>query len=258
MARYFDLVIFDVGWTLLNFEGSWSEISAGSGQELVEVLREKNYSLDGSFLSDYRERLGFYYKKSLDNLVEYPHEYILQTVLYDYGYSQVPQTHLREALDAWFRVGQAHWHREDDAFPALQELLKEGYRLGMISNAGDGPDVQTLVDNAELRPYFEQLIISAEVGIRKPSARIFQMALDFFQVTAQRAIMVGDTLAADILGARNAGLASIWITRRADTPENRFYQDSIIPDACAAALSEIPGLLQNWEDPAYRQVKRLG
>jgi FMN phosphatase YigB (HAD superfamily) len=54
--------------------------------------------------------------------------------------------------------------------------------------------------------------------------------------------MVGDTLGADILGARNSGIFSIWIRRRANTPGNRAHVDNILPDAQIDTLSELPGL----------------
>ena len=57
--------------------------------------------------------------------------------------------------------------------------------------------------------------------------------------------MVGDSLGADILGARNAGLYSIWVTRRADTAANRAHKDTIQPDAVISTLSELPPLLNS-------------
>jgi FMN phosphatase YigB (HAD superfamily) len=47
-------------------------------------------------------------------------------------------------------------------------------------------------------------------------------------------------LGADILGAKNAGLRSIWVIRRADTPGNRAHADTIQPDAVARTLSDVP------------------
>jgi FMN phosphatase YigB (HAD superfamily) len=57
--------------------------------------------------------------------------------------------------------------------------------------------------------------------------------------------MVGDTLGADILGAHNAGLLAIWITRRAETPANQAHQDTIQPDVTIDTLSELPDVLEN-------------
>lgn len=70
------------------------------------------------------------------------------------------------------------------------------------------------------------------------------MALAHWGTLPAHAAMVGDTLGADILGAKNAGIFSIWITRRADNPANQAHLDTIQPDAQIAALDELPGLLQ--------------
>jgi putative hydrolase of the HAD superfamily len=138
-----------------------------------------------------------------------------------------------------YRVSQARYHLEEDAVSTLTELTQRGFRLGLISNAGDNEDVQTLIDQHGLRSYFEVILVSAEVGIRKPHPRIFQLALDWFGCPAKAAIMVGDTLGADILGAHNAGMPGVWVTRRADTLDNRDHLDSIRPDLSIKCLGEI-------------------
>ncbi len=56
--------------------------------------------------------------------------------------------------------------------------------------------------------------------------------------------MVGDTLTADILGAQNAGLRAVWITTRADHPENLRVRERVTPDAMISTLSELPSVLQ--------------
>jgi FMN phosphatase YigB (HAD superfamily) len=88
-------------------------------------------------------------------------------------------------------------------------------------------------------------VSSARVGIRKPNPRIFNLALEALGIPPEKAAMVGDTLGADILGARNAGLMGIWITRRADSAANRAHAETIRPDAIIATLQELPGLLDN-------------
>jgi len=105
--------------------------------------------------------------------------------------------------------------------------------------------VQTLVDQADLRSYFDVILTSAALGIRKPNPLIFQTALRQWGYSPSQAAMVGDSLGADILGAKNAGLYSIWITRRADTAANRAHEDTIQPDAVISRLSELPALLDS-------------
>jgi HAD superfamily hydrolase (TIGR01662 family) len=146
-----------------------------------------------------------------------------------------------------YTVSQAHWLPETDAHATLQTLREQGYRLGLISNAGDDADVQTLVDKAGLRSYFDTILTSAAMGIRKPNPRIFLAALEHWGYRPSQAAMVGDSLGADILGARNAGLFSVWITRRAETAANHAHGDTIQPDAMISTLSELPEFLRTLE-----------
>jgi FMN phosphatase YigB (HAD superfamily) len=122
-------------------------------------------------------------------------------------------------------------------------LRQQDYRLALISNASDDADVQTLVDKAGIRPFFEMILTSAAAGIRKPNPQIFQIVLEKLGVAADRAAMIGDTLGADILGAQNAGLFSIWITRRADAAGNRAHTGLVHPDVVIDTLAELPLLL---------------
>lgn len=245
--RPFDLVIFDLGSTLLYFDAHWPEVFATQHRVLAEDLIAKGYNLDlDSFTASFGARLNAYYRERETEFLEQTIEYILRGILAELDYPDAPSAHLRPALDRMYAVSQAHWKLEADAIQMLETLRAQGYRLGMISNANDADDVQRLIDLHNLRSYFEAIFVSAAVVYRKPHPQIFQMALQKFNVPPQRAVMVGDTLGADILGARNAGMASVWITRRADSPGNRDSLDTIQPDAVIETLAELPGLLENW------------
>lgn len=164
-------------------------------------------------------------------------------MLAGFGHKDVTLEMLAPALERLYAVSQAHWKPEADAETTLKALHGDGYRLAVISNAGDDADVQTLVNNAGLRPYLDFVLSSAACGIRKPNPRIFEIALERWGLSLDDVVMVGDTLGADILGARNAGLSSVWLTRRSDTPANRDHADTIKPDATIETLAELPTLL---------------
>jgi FMN phosphatase YigB (HAD superfamily) len=85
------------------------------------------------------------------------------------GYTDLEDKTLRQALHTMYAVSQAHWVAEEDALPTLEKLRREGYRLGIISNAADDEDVQALVDQANLRSYFDLILTSAAAGIRSPT-----------------------------------------------------------------------------------------
>ncbi len=247
MQHRFDIVIFDLGHTLLRFDTDWREVRNESTAALLKVLQADGYQLNPEqFAEDLHERFDYYFHSKEQEWREYTTEYILTGLLYDYGYEDVPIEELRPAIDAMYAVSQQHWLLEEDTIPMLETLREQGYRIGLISNAADDKDVQTLVDVRGLREFFDVVIVSAGVGIRKPSAEIFRMALEHWGANPDQAVMIGDTLNADVLGAQNVGMSSVWITRRGMRPDNLEIQDVVKPDASIGTLSELPGLLSSW------------
>jgi HAD-superfamily hydrolase, subfamily IIIA len=246
-TRPFQAVLFDLGSTLIYFDAKWPDIMPTANRQMVDTLLDLGYRLDAArFCADFEHSMQNYYTERDTEFIEYTTDYILHNLLEENGYHDPPPEHTRLALDSLYKITQAYWKVEADARSTIEELQTCGYRLGLISNAGDAKDAQTLFDKTRLRSFFELVIISADVGVRKPAPRIFELALKQMALQPQQAIMVGDTLGADILGARNAGLSSVWITRRADSPDNRAHEDTILPDAAIANLSELPALLKNW------------
>jgi putative hydrolase of the HAD superfamily len=246
---HIESVIFDLGSTLIYFEGEWQEVILQGNQSLLAHLKEAGIELDGDrFLTQFKARLDEYYVQREAEFIEYTTRYILRTLLGEWEYPDVPEAVLESALESMYAIAEAHWKVEDDAIPTLEYLRAQGYRLGLISNAGDDANVQRLIDQAGLRPYFDAILSSAQSGVRKPNPRIFELALNHLETTSSRAVMVGDTLGADILGARNAGVRAIWITRRAGTPANRSHLDTIQPDATISTLSELPRVLEKFKE----------
>ena len=238
-------VLFDLGGTLIYFDGNWVEVAEAANRELLQHLQEQGLQLDAQrFLDEFRARLEEYYRQREMEFIEYTTAHILRTLLADLGYPGVTPEMMAPALKQLYAVSQAHWKVEEDTLPTLDALQRAGYRMAVVSNASDDADVQRLVDNAGIRGYLDLVLSSAACGTRKPNPRIFQLALEHWKLTPSEAVMVGDTLGADILGARNAGIYSIWITRRANKPANRDHAGTIQPDTQIQTLAELPGRLQ--------------
>jgi HAD superfamily hydrolase (TIGR01662 family) len=248
--RRFDAVLLDLGDTLLYFDGDWPSVFAQARQAMLDSLQSSGVYVGNEFLDDFYARMEAYYLERDSEFIEHTTHYILRTTLADRGYVNLPDSILRRAITGFHKVTQAHWHPEMDAIPALQSLRQMGYRLAAISNAADDANTQALVDKLGARPYLEFVLSSAEHGTRKPNPKIFRSALERLGITADRAVMVGDTLGADILGAQNCGIYAIWITRRGDTPANRAHIDTIIPDAKISSLSELSTLMDRLESQA--------
>ena len=96
--------------------------------------------------------------------------------------------------------------------PGTMELLnylKPKYHLHLITNGFQ--EVQdTKLNLSGLKPYFETLTVSEEVGVKKPNPEIFHYALRKANATPEESIVIGDEMAVDIDGARAAGIDQIF------------------------------------------------
>lgn len=239
-------VIFDLGSTLLEYRGEWREVFKQHTLELVAYLQAHGLDLPPEIGPRYEALVDQFYSRGQQDWVEYTAEYTLQVVLTEFGFPDQPAGLITSALSSSFAHGETLWHPFDDVYATLDTLKERGYRLGLVSNARDAANVERLVDNAELRPWFDPIVISANVGVRKPHPRIFKIVLEAWQLPPDEVIMVGDMLGADVLGAHNAGLRGIWATMQAERGANEAHSDTIVPDAEIKALSELPGLLATW------------
>ncbi len=243
----FKVVLFDLGATLIYFDGDWENALKEGIRAMQQRLEALGYPLDETFPAHYRETAREYYRWRDDNLTETPAPAVFQKIMSAYCCDAIPTAHVNEALSVLYGATQAKWKVEPDALDTLSKLRDIGCRIGLISNAGYDEDVQVLIDQSGLRPYLEFIITSASAGVRKPHPDIFQAALEHFQIAPAQAVMVGDFLQADVLGANRLGMGSVWITRRADLKTAQVYQEKIHPDRTIGALSELPALLANWE-----------
>jgi HAD superfamily hydrolase (TIGR01662 family) len=245
--RPFDVIFFDLGNTLIYSDAVGVDLLAQGSREMFALLERLGYRLEVEMAAQrFLAYLESCYAEREQTMIETPTIELLRRFLAEHGQIHPATAHLEQALEAFYAPSEAHWQPEMDAHLTLQTLRSSGYRLGLISNAGDDSDVQRLIDKAGLRFYFEHMVVSARVGWRKPSPYIFNYALSLFGVAAERAAMVGDMLYHDILGARQAGLTAFWITRRAQTPENVRWWGIAQPHATLAQLSDLPPLLATW------------
>ena len=102
---------------------------------------------------------------------------------------------------------------DNDAKSALEKLHGK-YKLGLVSNFAIPECVEKLLEKHGLDKFFDVVVVSGAVNKRKPSPEIFQKALKELGVSAENAVFVGDTVDADVVGAKAAGMKSIFIERR--------------------------------------------
>jgi putative hydrolase of the HAD superfamily len=106
-----------------------------------------------------------------------------------------------------------------DVFETLQWLKERGYRMGSVTNrALGGEPFRDELRHHGVLDFFEALSISCEVGYLKPHPRIFEHALDARGVRPEETVMVGDSLRADVGGAKALGMGAV-LKRSSRSPE---------------------------------------
>ena len=113
-----------------------------------------------------------------------------------------------KVANAW----QAHISLDPETHHVLH-TLHHSKKLALVSNFDHPPHVHSVLNTLGLTPHFDSVVISAEVGIKKPDPRIFDSALEQTRMKPEEVIYVGDT-EDDIIAARAAGLVPILIQRK--------------------------------------------
>lgn len=118
---------------------------------------------------------------------------------------------------------------------------RQRYRVGVVSNAF--PDVQYhKLEAIGLRHAFECVLLSEEVGIRKPEKGIFLRACQLLQLEPQCVLYVGDSFQHDVVGAHRAGMLTCWFNPRADRPPEL----DITPELEIGSLEELIPALESY------------
>ena len=115
------------------------------------------------------------------------------------------------------------------------ESLGSRYRLALVSNFDHGPTAHEILSKHGLREFFDEIVISDDVGRRKPHPEIFEIALNALCVDRDEAIYIGDSLGDDVVGATNTGLQVVW---RAE-PDEVLPEGHPQPSARVTSIAEL-------------------
>lgn len=126
----------------------------------------------------------------------------------------------------------------EKARPVL-EALKSRFPMVLVSNFYG--NVESVLRDFDLLKYFDSIVESAVVGVRKPDPAIFGLGVDALGLKAEDVLVVGDSLTKDIMPARSLGCKTAWLKGKGWTPEEDARQD-------ASQISSLSDLLQLLDD----------
>jgi len=148
---------------------------------------------------------------------------------------------VNNTINAWIKYVPL----DPDAIPILEEL-KRSKSLALITNFDHPPYVYSLLSDMKLRNLFESIIISSEVGVKKPDPTIFSSPLKQAKLNPNEVCYVGDTKE-DMEAAINAKMYPIFIQRNPSS-ENELIDDYYI--------NELP-IIKNHTEIDFKSVRKI-
>ncbi|NLF87914.1 HAD family hydrolase [Candidatus Bathyarchaeota archaeon] len=154
------------------------------------------------------------------------------------GYSYDVSSPIVTAATCEFCEEFSKYVKIDDDAEATLKALKANYRLGMISNFAIPECVLKLLKTGGVDRFFDVIVVSGAVNRRKPHEEIFKSTLKLMNLKADETVFVGDTIDADIEGAKAIGMSAIYIERRSQKASQKY-----LPDRTIKRLSQLPAAL---------------
>jgi putative hydrolase of the HAD superfamily len=129
------------------------------------------------------------------------------------------------------------------AYPAVLQRVAQRHRLALFSNFDYAPALRRLLGQHGLDRLFDPIVISAEIGFRKPGRKAFELALAPIPHPRETVLFVGDSLVDDVAGAAGAGLTVAWINAAGAAPASGAATGPR-PDFVIRDLTQLEALLE--------------
>jgi HAD superfamily hydrolase (TIGR01662 family) len=139
---------------------------------------------------------------------------------------------------------------QPDTQQVVKELIRRGYRLGILSNTITEREIPLWLEADGLRKYFTTVILSSVCGYRKPGPEIYLEAARQAGVEPAQAAYVGDNPSRDVVGGRRAGFGMILIMLDPAKLEEKDLSGENKPDAVIHTLSHLLDIFPDRATPA--------
>lgn len=121
--------------------------------------------------------------------------------------------------------------------PVVKKLA-ERYKLVLVSNFYG--NIQTILKDFGLSDYFDDIVESSVVGVRKPDPAIYKLGVDAMGMEADKVLVVGDSFSKDMVPAKAVGCKAVWLKGEGWGGE---VTDESLPEAVITDLAQLPALL---------------
>jgi len=129
---------------------------------------------------------------------------------------QDPETIFKDCYQEFSK--KRWWKLAEGIVETLKKWKSDGLLIGIVSNWDER--LFDLLDEFDIKEYFDTVTISTEVGLEKPDPKIVELACSNLGVAPSQAVMIGDSLELDHPAALAAGCSSILYDPRGNIPNN--------------------------------------
>jgi HAD superfamily hydrolase (TIGR01549 family) len=198
---------------------------------LINYLKKIGYSGERDTLNKAQQAMLEKMRKSQARNIELRFDLLYSNLLFDLGLdiTQERLEHIEGLYNRFFKI---------EVLPGVKEMLAElsgKYKLAIVANAITNVS-QLALQKLDLAKYFDCIVLSRDLGVRKPDLEIFVYALRSMWVKGSETLHVGDSLEDDVQGGKNAGMKTAWI--KGDEEVTNIHPDFVI-----SKITELPSLL---------------
>jgi putative hydrolase of the HAD superfamily len=232
--RRYDHLFFDLDHTLWDFETNSRETLADLHQEAG--LAERGIPDFESFVQTYNRHnavLWDRFRKGFISREDLRWKRMWRTLL---EFRVTDEALARQLSERYLEILPTKRNLFLDTIAVLDYLRGKGYPMHLITNGFERTQHAKL-RNSGIDVYFTYVVTSEAAGIMKPHAPIFEYAMRLAGTGPDRSVMIGDTLDADILGANNAGMDTVYFNPQVPA------DGDIRPTYVIASLGELKRLL---------------
>jgi putative hydrolase of the HAD superfamily len=229
-------IIFDFIGTLASVENYSLE---DSKTKLYKAIVEAGFSISTeSFLEAYDEAHEKYRVVRYQQLVEVTNAIWISEALNSLGFKTNPEdARIKTAVNIFFE----DYLNSLNLRPYAKKLLNQAsteYTLGLISNFTYAPVIYAGLRKLGINQFFNTVLVSEEVGWRKPNKKIFEEALRRLEATARETVYVGDSPLEDIKGAKALGMKTVFVTSQFYSLKN-LHESQQKPDIIMKDTQEL-------------------
>ena len=221
-------IFFDLDHTLWDFEKN-------SGATFKSIFKELNFEFSLEVFLDFYNPINHYYwKQYRENMIsEVELRYLRLEKTFEAMKVSFTPSLLERVAELYIQQLSTHTELFEDTISVL-EYLSSKYTLHIITNGFELVQ-QRKLENSGIACFFKTVLTAEKIGVKKPHPTIFLSAMKTAEVLPEHAMMIGDSLEADIQGALKLGMQAIHF----NSHKEAYHEECLIIDR----LSDLTNLL---------------